>query len=215
MGDMSNPHTLAVETDNALADLYGRIEQSLVKIGWHEDTIRRAAGQERVSTSRTRGYWAVSRKDRTVAKLADALTTVAALLIENADDSDYAMPFTGSGLNLGQVRRAVATRDQLQAEVAEISVQIKALEEVWRTNGRWSRFFLVTSSAGHIHSSMNCSTCRPTTSFGWLPDVSGLTEVEAVEAHGPTLCSVCFPSAPVEWTLTNAQAKKLAKNGGK
>ena len=34
----------------------------------------------------------------------------------------------------------------------------------------WSRFFLVTSSTGHVHSSTSCSTCRPTTTYGWLPE---------------------------------------------
>ncbi len=49
----------------------------------------------------------------------------------------------------------------------------------------WSRFFLVTG--GHIHSSMYCSTCNrngKATAFSWLPDLSGLTEEEAVAAHG-------------------------------
>ena len=62
----------------------------------------------------------------------------------------------------------------------------------------WSRFFAVPG--GHIHSSMNCSTCQWTTTYGWLPDVSGLDEEAAVEAHGALLCTICFPSAPVEWT---------------
>lgn len=64
----------------------------------------------------------------------------------------------------------------------------------------WSRFFLVRNNGGHIHSSMGCSTCYPTTEFGWLPEVSGQTEAEAVAAHGAILCTVCFPTAPVEYT---------------
>ena len=63
----------------------------------------------------------------------------------------------------------------------------------------WQRFFLVTD--GHIHASTQCHTLRITTSIGWLPDLSGLTEADAVAAHGPLLCTVCFPSAPVEWTV--------------
>lgn len=70
----------------------------------------------------------------------------------------------------------------------------------------WSRFFLVTSSTGHIHSSMHCSTCRPTTRYGWLPQLSGQTEAQAVAECGPALCSVCFPSAPLDW-----QGQKLSK----
>ena len=61
----------------------------------------------------------------------------------------------------------------------------------------WTRFFLVK----HIHNTMYCPSFRPSTRVGWLPDVSGLTEVEAVKEHGETLCTKCFPSAPVELTV--------------
>lgn len=75
----------------------------------------------------------------------------------------------------------------------------------------WSRFWLVTSSDGHIHRNRWCSTCRPRTAFALLPELSGLDESEAVEAYGSILCSVCFPSAPVEWTTGEAKAKTAAK----
>lgn len=60
----------------------------------------------------------------------------------------------------------------------------------------WNRFFHVV----HIHNTMYCSSFRPTTKIGWLPDVSGLTAEEAVAAHGETLCTKCFPDAPVALT---------------
>jgi hypothetical protein len=70
----------------------------------------------------------------------------------------------------------------------------------------WSRFFAVPG--GHIHSSMNCSTCNRVTNqsgqtftaFAWLPALSGLTANDAIAAHGHALCSVCFPNAPVSDT---------------
>lgn len=74
----------------------------------------------------------------------------------------------------------------------------------------WSRFFLVTSSIGHIHSSMHCSTCRPTTTYGWLPNLSGQTEADAVEQCGPALCTVCFPTAPTANTMAKLTAKQAA-----
>ena len=73
----------------------------------------------------------------------------------------------------------------------------------------WSRFFLVTNKGGHIHRSLICSTCRPTTRFGWLPELSGLSEADAVDEYGSILCSVCFPDAPVDWT--NGVNKKDAE----
>lgn len=51
----------------------------------------------------------------------------------------------------------------------------------------WSRFFLVTSSQGHIHSSMRCTSCYRTTQYGWLPELSGKTEVETVETHDSSI----------------------------
>lgn len=84
--------------------------------------------------------------------------------------------------------------------------------------GGWSRFFLVTNVNGHIHSSMACSTCFPTTEFAWLPTLSGLTEADAVAEQGEILCSVCFPSAPVAWTngVSKAtQAERDAKAAAK
>lgn len=66
----------------------------------------------------------------------------------------------------------------------------------------WSRFYLVPG--GHIHASMHCRTCNrgaSMTVFEWLPELSGLSEADAVAEHGAVLCSACFPSAPVEWTV--------------
>lgn len=63
----------------------------------------------------------------------------------------------------------------------------------------WTRFFLVK----HIHATTHCSSFRPTTQIGWLPNLSGLTEAEAVKEHGAILCTLCYPTAPVEWTRGN------------
>jgi hypothetical protein len=94
-----------------------------------------------------------------------------------------------------------------RTEVAELrrllgleESRLRALDTVWRTHGQWSRFFLVVSSDGHIHSTTACSQ-RGWTAYAWLPELSGLTEADAVEAHGTRLCSKCFPDAPVAWTI--------------
>lgn len=88
-----------------------------------------------------------------------------------------------------------ASREAQQAILAETL----PYESEYRSRP-WTRFFLVKNSGGHIHSSMDCSTCFPTTQFGWLPELSGQSEPEAVAAHGAILCTVCYPTAPVEWT---------------
>jgi hypothetical protein len=46
--------------------------------------------------------------------------------------------------------------------------------------GGWFRAWLVDNASGHIHSSMDCSTCYPTTEFVWLPEYSGRTEAELI-----------------------------------
>jgi hypothetical protein len=84
---------------------------------------------------------------------------------------------------------------------AELDVAQEDYREKNKQYEGWSRFFLVPG--GHIHSSLNCSTCNKegkSTNFGWLPDLSGLTEEDAVREHGAILCTVCYPSAPVEYT---------------
>ena len=47
---------------------------------------------------------------------------------------------------------------------------------------------------------MSCHTCRPRTTFGWLPSLSGKDEATAVADQGAILCTACYPSAPIEWT---------------
>lgn len=88
---------------------------------------------------------------------------------------------------------------EIAAQVEEVTAQANALRNAAKELDRelytgWTRFFLVK----HIHNTMHCSSFRPTTRVGWLPSVSGLTEVEAVSEYGETLCTKCFASAPVE-----------------
>lgn len=103
--------------------------------------------------------------------------------------------------------------DHAEAETASLENQIFNLEAQYTG---WSRFFLVTSSQGHIHSSMRCHTCYDTTTYGWLPELSGKTSGEAVDELGPALCSSCFPGAGTQqdqWSrdqISESQARKLA-----
>jgi hypothetical protein len=106
-----------------------------------------------------------------------------------------------------RILRVIAGIERHQAALAAIREQQAPLEAIFDAR-QWSRFFLVTNTNGHIHSSLNCSTCRWDTQFAWLPNLSGLTEQDAVEEWGGILCSVCFPSAPVEHT--SGENKKTA-----
>ena len=84
----------------------------------------------------------------------------------------------------------------------------------------WSRFYLVLNSNGHIHRDTHCTTCFSTTRYAWLTELSGQTEAEVVAEYGAQLCTVCYPSAPVEWTDGStrgrlAQAAKDARAAAK
>lgn len=109
--------------------------------------------------------------------------------------------------NQSEFRQArIAARISLaETSVAAIREEAEPLKEAAIAYDRenykgWNRFFLVQ----HIHNTQHCSSFRPTTRVGWLPNVSGLTEAEAVAEHGATLCTICFPSAPVELTTPKA-----------
>ena len=86
---------------------------------------------------------------------------------------------------------------------ATVDARGAALEALWahdKLYTGWERYFLVVSSPGLIHSSTRCSTCnkgRTDTLFALLPTLSGQSYSDAVDVLGPSLCSVCFPQAPV------------------
>lgn len=106
------------------------------------------------------------------------------------------------------VTEALTGWDQSDADLTALATEREPLDAEYRS-APWNRFFLVPG--GHIHSSQGCFTLRPTTQIGWLPQLSGLTEADAVAAHGTVLCSHCFPSAPVEWTVGKVTKKAADK----
>jgi len=90
--------------------------------------------------------------------------------------------------------------DEAAAKVAAVRQQIAPLDALYAEHN-WSRFFIVTSSSGHIHKSMHCHSCnkgRYFTTFALMPSLSGSTTDAAVARLGAALCSHCFPEAPTE-----------------
>ena len=97
------------------------------------------------------------------------------------------------------------------AEVARLESQRAGLNEEWEVledhriqldaeYGRraWSRAWLVVSSDGHIHKAPFCTTFQRNTRCTLLPQASGMTHDEIVDAAGEKACTVCFPGAPVK-----------------
>jgi hypothetical protein len=201
---MTNTPNLPRETDTALAALWNDRAAVDGKLAASDKWLQRLAGAT---------FRYVGRGGRQVSDLTteQAVAILEPILAANPDDGyGYGRLETCRSASIGQARNALTERVELEARRAELAASIRDLESRWTG---WSRFFLVTSSAGHVHRSMACSTCRPTTTYGWLPELSGQTEAQAVAELGPALCSVCFPSAPVEHQggkLTAAQARKRA-----
>lgn len=169
------------EIDTELADIYEQSYQLQHYLSLHVDDMHSTLGHRRKYHGAI-PYWEVPASD-----------TVA--LFREKVESKTLMPWEQSS-----AERTLEQFDARNAVLEKLEDRSSDLEQIFRA-GPWLRFFLVQNAGGHIHSSMSCSTCRPTTRFGWLPDLSGKTEAEAVADQGPLLCTVCFPSAPVEWTV--------------
>lgn len=103
-------------------------------------------------------------------------------------------------------------QDAYRDALRDLSAARDRVDEHERAYTGWQRYVLVTSSAGHVHRSMHCSTCTPTTTYAPVVALSGRTDSEAVAMLGEHLCSVCFPDAPVKAkALTKAAAAKILK----
>lgn len=97
-----------------------------------------------------------------------------------------------------------AKRDAAEVEIVAASEKIHALTAEARPMQarydaeRWTRFYWVTNTGGHIHWTTGCDTCFPTTGFAWMTDYSGMSHADLVQEAGSVACTVCFPDAPVD-----------------
>jgi hypothetical protein len=183
MGDVFSKAQAKV-SDAKLAGLHEALYAAEAKYQSAVDGIWLNSSAEKVYTGRSSFYY--GRRGGGRMSFADAI----------ADVQDAARLGGGLGAQ-AQAVRVLNRLGDAEAVKALARLAVHNFRE-WENHGQWSRFFMVTG--GHIHSSTGCHTLYPTTRIGWLPDLSGETEADAVAAHGALLCTVCFPSAPVEWT---------------
>lgn len=162
---------LAVKTDTALGKLYDKEWGVRMQMQQYAQSIHSWSGSKKVDR---RGNW-----DR---PLSEALT-------------NFIQP--KASYSKRDWERMVETYHGLERQLQAIKDEQAPLEEVYRKY-HWTRAFLVLNGNGHVHSSRSCSTCYPTTQFGWLPEYSGANEVQIVEDAGERACTVCYPSAPVD-----------------
>lgn len=95
-----------------------------------------------------------------------------------------------------RLEQAQARVDEVRGVIEPLREQMAAIDDEHARRGRWPRAFVVPQ--GHVHSSLGCATCYPTTRFQLLPEYSDKTETELVDDAGDRACTVCFPSAPVD-----------------
>lgn len=114
----------------------------------------------------------------------------------------------------GYYSRNLSTYEGYLSEAeAKLTKFTEALDEHEKGYEGWARFWCVPN--GHIHRNRRCSTCNrngKATSFFLAHEVSGMDEAAAVAAQGPVLCTVCFPTAPLDWTNGLDEAAKAKKD---
>lgn len=96
---------------------------------------------------------------------------------------------------LSQCARLAQERDQLRAEIAKLQAEAEPFEAEFRSRP-WKRYYLVLNSNGHVHRERHCSSCFPSTSYGWLVELADCDEAAMVLEYGEKACSICFPDAP-------------------
>jgi hypothetical protein len=101
---------------------------------------------------------------------------------------------------------ALGGRDKVRAVWEKVSnqqelllnervIRDKALSELtgeYRRRGYWTRYFVVDNDNGHLHTSTACRNTYETTSWVWMPSMSGMTHEEAVAEGGKLSCLTCF-----------------------
>lgn len=99
------------------------------------------------------------------------------------------------------VAKAQQTVDALWEEISLNQLECAPYEDEFKARGGWTRAFLAASTNGHVHRSMDCSTCNregKLTRFAWMTAYSGADEDTIVGAAGERACTTCYPSAPVD-----------------
>ena len=187
----------ARRTDEQLAALHERSEKASAGIASRLDALHWQVEGRPAGSRGGRRIWRLSR--------AEVIAEARALVAAGQDNS--------LSHGAGSLARRLSEIESLEDEQARIAAQIRKLNEVYVASP-WQRYFPCLASGGHIHSSLACSTCRPDTRMGWTPQLSGKPVADAVAELGPVLCSVCFPSAPVQWRQDTPAAKPRCKGSG-
>lgn len=186
-------HEHAVEVDTAIVEQYGVCFNANMDADRASDRVRYATRAQSMKVDPDHRSWNAQYAYYFVDHETKERALYSLELVREMLAAGKFPDYTAKDIN---ARLAVLDEKVADAKAAYAELRVRTA----RYEG-WSRFYLV--QGGHIHSSMSCSTCnngKEATRFMWLPSLSALTEREAVESQGAILCTVCFPTAPTEWT---------------
>lgn len=185
--DIDNLATASpLEIDTAIAAIYQEIYKTTDKRDAQWGSVEFYANQYL-----GKGY-------RDVKATQGEIRTVLAEVSEIDFDAPLDLLTPAARLNASKVLAAFLRYEGLCEQVDTLWMSVQPYDEEYVARGRWTRAYLVDNSNGHVHSSMHCSSCFPTTRFHWLVEMADHTEAEIVEKAGERACTVCYPSAPVE-----------------
>lgn len=194
-------HTVSpVEFDTALAEIHFSRDKAERDLNVALTILHRTMGHRRASRSE---QWCLNdiATGKFIRYIDDRETIVSAVDMVDAANKTELSPETA--WKFKQLSKDLDAVLNASLALAEIELDIQKRDAVFLARGGWARYFSTKGTNAHTHTSMHCSTCnkgKNPTEFGWNPQLSGMSEEEAVKALGPIMCTVCYPSAPVEWT---------------
>jgi hypothetical protein len=132
--------------------------------------------------------------DTELSELYDQIWTINSKIQIIREDIKHAAKYNSSEATIKSYSDKV---DELLIQRAPLKDRVRELNLIYIADP-WTRAFLVKGSDGHVHSSMECSTCFDTTQFFWLTQYSAHNEDLIVADAGETACTICYPSAPAD-----------------
>jgi cytochrome c551/c552 len=96
------------------------------------------------------------------------------------------------------ITRETAVSEVAAANSAAIRAKMAPYNAEYIRRGAWTRYFLVDSDNGHVHSDASVTRCSRTenTLHYWLTSESGRSAEAVVADAGERACTLCFPWAP-------------------
>ena len=91
-------------------------------------------------------------------------------------------------------KNATHLHDQARAIVDAATAEFNRLDAE-HDRRKWTRY--LTVAGGHIHAEYRCAGLKWNTRRNWHPQMSGTLLAAAITRLGETMCSHCFPGAPV------------------